>query len=100
MQSLSVARKILRKALEMSFKQTFTPGQKGTILSISKKDPVFRCRLLTMGAIPGTSFEVLRVAPLGDPIELRIRGTLLAIRRSETELIDVEFSNNEPTERQ
>lgn len=75
----------------MPLNQSFVAGQKGKILSISQKEPCFRLRLLTLGAIPGTTFEVLRVAPMGDPIELRVRGTLISIRHQETKLLDVEF---------
>ncbi len=40
-------------------------------------------RLLEMGLVPGTEVEVTRRAPLGDPIELAIRGYSLSIRRNE-----------------
>lgn len=39
--------------------------------------------LLRLGLIPGTEFEVLRKAPLGDPLEIRFRGYALALRPSE-----------------
>ncbi len=41
-------------------------------------------RLLEMGLIPGTEFSVVKVAPLGDPIEIDLRGYRLCLRRSET----------------
>ena len=40
-----------------------------------------RCRLLDMGLIPKTVVEIRKVAPMGDPIELEIRGYTLTIRR-------------------
>jgi ferrous iron transport protein A len=40
-------------------------------------------RLMMMGLIPGTSFTVVRVAPLGDPIEIKVRGFNLSLRREE-----------------
>ena len=40
-------------------------------------------RLMMMGLTPGTSFSVVRVAPLGDPIEIKIRGFNLSLRREE-----------------
>jgi Fe2+ transport system protein FeoA len=46
-------------------------------------------RLMEMGLLPGTRVEVLRVAPLGDPIELRVRGFALSIRRSEARKVEV-----------
>ncbi len=46
-------------------------------------------RLLEMGLLPGTRVTILRVAPLGDPIELRVRGYALSIRCAEADAIDV-----------
>lgn len=47
----------------------------------------FRRRLLELGLIPGTSVELVRRAPLGDPLELRARGSLLSIRKAEAETV-------------
>jgi ferrous iron transport protein A len=52
----------------------------------------FRRRLMELGVIPGTLVEVLRVAPLGDPVELSARGCNLSIRRAEAKLVDVQAS--------
>jgi Fe2+ transport system protein FeoA len=49
----------------------------------------FRRRLLELGLLPGTSVTVLRVAPLGDPLELSLRGTCLSIRKREATEISV-----------
>jgi ferrous iron transport protein A len=49
----------------------------------------FRRRLMELGLLPGTPVEVVRVAPLGDPLEIRARGCCLSIRRSEARFIDV-----------
>ena len=46
-------------------------------------------RLLEMGLVPGTVVELRRVAPLGDPLELRIRGYALSVRRTEAAVVDV-----------
>jgi Fe2+ transport system protein FeoA len=46
-------------------------------------------RLREMGLVPGTRFELVRRAPLGDPIEVSVRGGLLSLRRSEAEMIEV-----------
>lgn len=48
-----------------------------------------RCRLLDMGLIPKTAVEVRKVAPMGDPIEIRIRGYELTIRREDAAKIEV-----------
>ena len=44
---------------------------------------------MEMGLLPGTDVRVMRVAPLGDPIELRIRGYALSLRRAEAAKIAV-----------
>lgn len=49
----------------------------------------FRRRLMELGIIPGTRVEVLRVAPFGDPLELRARGCNLSIRAAEARHVEV-----------
>jgi len=44
---------------------------------------------MEMGVIPGVRLEVLKTAPFGDPIEVRVRGYNLAMRRSEADAIEV-----------
>jgi len=46
-------------------------------------------RLMILGLTEGTQFQVTRVAPLGDPIEIRLRGFNLSLRRSEAEGVQV-----------
>jgi ferrous iron transport protein A len=50
----------------------------------------FRRRLLELGLLPGTRVRVLRIAPLGDPLELRSRGANLSIRRRDAGQIAVD----------
>lgn len=50
----------------------------------------FRRRLMELGLVPGTRVERLRVAPLGDPMELLVRGASLSIRKAEATMIEVE----------
>ncbi len=64
------------------------PGRCGTILSLAGRG-VYRKRLMEMGLGPGADFEVLRIAPLGDPVEVKVRGYLLSLRKSEAALINV-----------
>lgn len=47
-------------------------------------------RLLEMGLLPGTTVEVIRSAPLGFPIEIKVRGYLLTLRKEEAECIEIE----------
>jgi ferrous iron transport protein A len=48
-------------------------------------------RLMEMGLVPGTELEIVRRAPLGDPIELRVRGYALSLRATEAAHVDVEL---------
>lgn len=65
-------------------------GAKGRIVALGKAHPEYRRRLVTLGLTPGTTFEVVRVAPLGDPVELRVRGSFVSLRKDEAALLDVQ----------
>jgi ferrous iron transport protein A len=64
------------------------PGQVVQVVGISGQSS-FRRRLLELGLVPGTRIELLRVAPLGDPVELLVRGASLSIRKAEASVIEV-----------
>lgn len=53
-------------------------------------DGALRKRIMDMGLTKGTSVYVRKVAPLGDPMELTVRGYELSIRKADAEMIDVE----------
>ncbi len=53
-------------------------------------DGALRCRLLDMGLIPKTEVTLQKAAPMGDPIEIHIRGYELTLRKEEAEKIEVE----------
>lgn len=78
----------LRRSGEMTTLRDLEPGARGTITGYSVDDPPGR--LLEMGLLPGTPVEVIRLAPLGDPIDLKVRGYHLSIRKHEAELIRIE----------
>jgi Fe2+ transport system protein FeoA len=65
-------------------------GQHAAIVDIAGEDQLHK-RLIDMGVTPGTPVEVERVAPLGDPIDVRIRGYHLSLRKREAERIAVEL---------
>lgn len=65
------------------------PGERGTIVRVGGQGAVRR-RILDMGVVSGAEIEVLRVAPLGDPVELLIKGYNLSLRKSEAQQIQVE----------
>ena len=65
------------------------PGQRATIIKVGGEGPVRR-RILDMGVVSGADIEVVRVAPLGDPVEFRIKGYNLSLRKSEAQNVQVE----------
>jgi Fe2+ transport system protein FeoA len=64
------------------------PGERGVIIEWTDGAP--ELRLLEMGVLEGTEFEIVRLAPFGDPIEIRIRGYHVLLRKSEAGRIRVE----------
>jgi ferrous iron transport protein A len=65
------------------------PGERGRVVSVAGDADAAR-RLMDLGLIRGTTVEVIRRAPLGDPLEVKLRGFMLTLRRSEAEHITVE----------
>ena len=61
-------------------------GSAGTVAEI-KVPPENRGRLLEMGLLVGTPVELVRFAPLGDPVEIKVRGYHLTLRKNEAEQI-------------
>ena len=51
---------------------------------------VLRQHFLDMGLIPGTAVSVIKVAPMGDPIEIRLRGYELTLRKEDASMIETE----------
>ena len=67
-----------RKTLE-----DLVPGQSGTIVSVGNKSGAVKRRLVDMGLTPGTEVKVTKIAPLGDPIEVTLRGYELSLRKED-----------------
>ena len=65
---------------------TLAPGTRCRVMAVSGEGGIRR-RLLEMGLCTGVEVAVLRRAPLGDPVELRLRGYLLSLRRDQAALI-------------
>jgi ferrous iron transport protein A len=65
-------------------------GSKGKITGLGAGDSVYRQRLISMGLIPGTTFVVSRIAPLGDPIEITVRGFALSLRKGEAVILKIQ----------
>jgi ferrous iron transport protein A len=68
---------------------TLQPGDETTVLELNG-DPEATSRLMELGLLPGTPLKVIRFAPLGDPVEVVIRGYHLSLRRNEAAGIVVE----------
>ena len=85
-----------KQALPPSDRQTnmttplnmLAPGQKGRIVRIRAKGEMNK-RILEMGVIPGSLIQMERVAPLGDPIQFKIKGYHLTLRKDEAQEIEV-----------
>ncbi len=68
----------------------------GTLATVTeiKLPPESRPRLMEMGLLVGTTVELVRFAPLGDPVEIRVRGYNLTLRKSEAEQILVKVAGD------
>lgn len=64
------------------------PGTRGKVTEI-KVPPASKPRLMEMGLLVGTPVELVRFAPMGDPVEIKIRGYHLTLRKHEAEQIFV-----------
>lgn len=66
------------------------PGQKGVIKGFLPGNSEYRKKLFSLGVLPNTEFEVTRIAPLGDPIEIKLRNSFISVRKAEIEILVVE----------
>lgn len=69
-------------------------GQKAKITSVGGEGNL-RCHLLDMGLIPRTEVTVRKVAPLGDPLELYLRGYTMTLRKEDAARIEVSLKEEE-----
>ncbi len=65
-------------------------GDQGRVQGFEEGGRAYRRKLLSMGLTPGVEFQVVRVAPLGDPVEVRVRGASVSLRRDEAAALQVE----------
>ena len=66
------------------------PGQQGKVTSISTTGAMKR-RIMDMGVTPGVEIRVVKVAPLGDPVEVNVRGYELSLRKDEAAQVQVQM---------
>lgn len=81
------ARPIKAAAAALSL-DSLPAGVEARVLAVGGSGPVAR-RLMEMGVVPGVPVRVIKAAPLGDPLEVRVRSYHLALRRSEARTISV-----------
>ncbi len=74
--------------------QPLTSMQLGSTATVAeiKIPPPDRARLLEMGLLVGTPIQLVRFAPMGDPVEIKVRGYNLSLRRHEAEQIFVKVN--------
>lgn len=65
-------------------------GNRARVAGYAVEDPGYRRQLLALGLTPGAELDVIRFAPLGDPMEIRVRGSALFLRKAEAASIEVE----------
>ena len=67
-------------------------GDKATVCGFAEGRKEYRSKLLAMGLTKGIELELTRVAPLGDPLEITVRGFSLSLRKAEAAVVLVERS--------
>jgi ferrous iron transport protein A len=65
-------------------------GDLGRVQGYEEGGRAYRRKLLSMGLTPGIELQMIRVAPLGDPVEVRVRGTSVSLRKDEAAALQVE----------
>jgi len=69
-------------------------GESAKVTAVNGSNQVTK-RLMEMGVVPGVSVRMIKSAPFGDPLEIRVRGYHLAMRKSEADQIEVQSSESE-----
>lgn len=67
-------------------------GQQARVTGFTKGSKAYRQKLLSMGLTTGTEFRVTRLAPMGDPVEINVRGFALSLRKDEAAALQVELN--------
>lgn len=74
----------------MTSLKMLTTGDSGRIVGFDQKGGSYRKKLLAMGLTPGTVFTITRFAPMGDPVEIKLRGFSLSLRKNEASMLMIE----------
>jgi ferrous iron transport protein A len=65
-------------------------GERARVMGFDEGAAAYRRKLLSLGLTPGAELAVTRVAPMGDPVEIRVRGFALSLRKTEADALQVE----------
>jgi ferrous iron transport protein A len=74
--------------IDMTLKE-LPAGESARVIGVRGDSPISK-RLMEMGVVPGVAVRVVKAAPFGDPMEIRLLGYNLAIRRNEAASIEIE----------
>lgn len=77
------------KSSEKNTLEALEPGEIGIITGVSNKSHAVKRRLIDMGLTPGTEIKIIKLAPLGDPMEISLRGFHLSLRKSDAGMITI-----------
>ena len=66
-------------------------GDSCVVLEIASEPAELKSRLYSLGIIPGSVLHLLRFAPMGDPMQVKVGGSFVSIRKSEAEIINVDI---------
>jgi ferrous iron transport protein A len=73
------------------------PGDRARVVGYGRSDKEYRRKLLSMGLTRGTEFRFVKRAPLGDPVEIEVRGFSLTLRSNEAGSLEIEPIEKEAT---
>ena len=74
-------------------------GKSASVKLVDCKSPELKQHMLDMGLTPGTAIKLIKTAPMGDPMEIRIRGYELTVRKEEAAQIVIEEIRSVPSEK-
>lgn len=72
---------------------SLNPGESAAVLKLHNQGPI-RNRLLELGFIPGTQIKCVGKSPFGDPLAFSVRGAVIALRKEDTDTIEIKIETN------
>ncbi|MFP4562331.1 MAG: ferrous iron transport protein A [Spirochaetia bacterium] len=69
--------------------RSMKPGNRAEVVGFDPGSKPYRDRLMSMGLTKGTVFTLLKIAPLGDPVEIEVRGFKLSLRKKEADALKI-----------